>query len=205
MDKIGLILREFGWVLIMGLVGVGVLVYGLWGVLGGERATVEIVKSGESSNIENSNIVISEDREILVDVAGEVEKPGVYKLPGGSRIGDALVMAGGLSEFADRVWVAATLNLASEVKDGGKIFIPKRDENSNIGNSNLVLSEGQKSGKVNINTASVAELDSLSGIGEVRAAAIIANRPYGSTEEIVEKAKVPRSVYESIKDQLTIY
>ena len=100
---------------------------------------------------------------------------------------------------------AKTLNLASEVKDGGKIFIPKRDENGNIANGNLVISEGHATGKMNINSATVGELDGLAGIGEVRAQAIVANRPYGSIEEIVEKAKVPQSIYETIKDSLSIY
>ena len=51
----------------------------------------------------------------------------------------------------------------------------------------------------------MAELDKLTGIGEVRAQAIVANRPYGSTEELVSKAKIPESVYEKIKDQVSVY
>jgi competence protein ComEA len=132
-----------------------------------------------------------------------VEKPGVYKLPGGSRIGDALVVAGGLAGDADRNWVGQTLNLAELVKDGQKIYIPRQSENSE--GQKIGGSDSQNSGKVNINKASVSELDGLSGIGETRAQAIVEGRPYTATEEIVEKAKVPKSVYENIKDQLSVY
>ena len=170
--------------------------------MGSEKAVVEIVTS--NSPITNSQILQSETQ-IVVDVAGAVEKPGVYKLPVDSRIGDALVMAGGLAGEADREWVAATLNLAEPVKDGGKVYIPYRDEKRNIGNSNTLIAEKQKNGKVNINTASEGELDTLVGIGEVRAQAIIANRPYGDIEELVSKAKIPQSVYEKIRDNISVY
>lgn len=183
-------LKEYGILVVVGLVGVGVLVYGLWGQLVPQKPVVEIVKGGEKTS------------EIVVDVAGAVEKPAVYRLPSGSRIGDALVSAGGLSGGADREWVARTLNLASEMKDGQKIYIPKESENSE--SQNVGISDN-RSGMININTASASELDTLEGIGEARSAAIIANRPYGSPEEIVSKAKVPQSVYEKIKDRLTVY
>ena len=181
----------------LGMVGVGCLLYGLWGVIWPEPAVVEIV---QSSSIEKGG-------EIVVDVGGEVITPGVYKLPTGARIGDALVLAGGLSAEADRQWVAQTMNLAQEVKDGGKIYIPAIDE---INNQTSVTNNQTKENNlitrtVNINRASVAELDKLTGIGEVRAQAIVANRPYGSTEELVSKAKIPEGVYEKIKDQVSVY
>jgi competence protein ComEA len=187
------------WDLILvGVVGLGVLIYGMWGQLVPERASVEIVKTGSQSS-EHS---LAQGSELVVDVAGAVERPGVYKLPKGSRIGDALVLAGGLSAKADREWVASTLNLASEIKDGQKVYIPRQSENSE--NQKTRVSENQ-SGKVNINTAGAGELDTLAGIGEVRAQMIIGNRPYGSIEELVSKAKIPQSIYEKIKDSISIY
>lgn len=200
MEKISVFLKEFGVLITVGMVGIGILIYGLWGVVKPEEAVVEIVKS--NSPIANSPILKSETQ-IVVDVAGAVEKPGVYKLPSGSRIGDALVLAGGVSAKADREWIAKTLNLAEAVKDEAKIYIPARSEGSNLPNSpNLA---NKPNSKVNINTASVAELDALVGIGEARAKAIIANRPYGSTEELVSNAKIPQSVYEKIKDSISVY
>lgn len=192
--------KQYGVLILAGAVGIGVLGYGLWGEIMPEQAKVEIIKS----QIPNSQILKSGEREqIVVDIAGAVEKPGLYKLPGGSRIGDGLVMAGGLSGQADREWVAKTINLAEVVKDGGKIYIPVYKETPSQSNGKGV-SLGEQ-GTVNINTASLGELDTLTGIGEARAQTIIASRPYGSLEELVSKAKIPQSVYDKIKDNISIY
>ncbi|MFH1244058.1 MAG: helix-hairpin-helix domain-containing protein [bacterium] len=187
---------------VVGLAGIGILIYGLWGVIIPERARVEIIKSDTVTQCQGEQC-----GQIVIDVAGAVERPGVYKLPGGSRIGDVLVVAGGLSATADREWVAATLNLAEPVKDGGKIYIPTNTERETPSqNISEGVTLGSKTAKlININTADMGELDSLVGIGEVRARAIIANRPYGSTEELVSKAKIPTSVYDKIKDSISIY
>ena len=197
---------------VVGVIGVGIVGYGLWGAMRGEQASVEIVKGGgdftpeEITSLSPEAAKLSGEKfgnQVTVDVAGAVEKPGVYKLPSGSRIGDALVSAGGLSAEADREWVAKTLNLAEEVKDGGKVYIP---EKSQIINSQMANGEqGKSTNLININTASVGELDSLPEIGEARAKAIIANRPYGSSAELVSKAKIPASVYAKIKDLVSIY
>lgn len=189
------LIKQFGIWILVGVVGMGTLIYGLWGVMGGEKATVEIVRGGSELG-ERSDL-------LYVDIAGAVEKPGVYKLPSGSRIGDALVLAGGLAASADREWVAKTINLASEVKDGAKVYIPEKSQitNSQIPNSKQI----NNSNLININTAGMGELDTLAGIGEARAQAIIDNRPYGSIEELVSKAKIPQSVYEKIKDKISVY
>lgn len=204
MERIILFVKEFGVVMVIGIVGVGVLVYGLWGVVGGEGASVEIVSGNQSS--EHSLTQGSALENIVVDVAGAVITPGVYNLPSGSRIGDALVAAGGLAEGADREWVAQTINLAEVVKDGGKIYIPTktgRETPSQSVGKGVTL--GATHNKVNINTASEAEMDTLVGIGAARAQTIIASRPYASTEELVSKAKIPQSVYDKIKDSISVY
>jgi competence protein ComEA len=194
-ERINFFLKEFGVLLVIALVGVGVLVYGLWGELGSEKATVEIIKGDKNENDQQS---------IYVDVAGAVEKPGVYQLPSGSRIGDALVMGGGLSSNADREWVAKTINLAQPVEDGEKIYIPTKSAEGAILVQDMTKGVAQ-GGKVNINTASLSELDSLEGIGEVRAKTILDNRSYSKIDDLVSKAKIPESVYEKIKDKITIY
>ena len=212
MEKIGEFLKQYWMFVVVGVIGVGIVGYGLWGAMRGEQASVEIVKGGgdftpeEITSLSPEAAKLSGEKfgnQVTVDVAGAVEKPGVYKLPSGSRIGDALVSAGGLSAEADREWVAKTLNLAEEVKDGGKVYIP---EKSQIINSQMANGEqGKSTNLININTASVGELDSLPEIGEARAKAIIANRPYGSSAELVSKAKIPASVYAKIKDLVSIY
>lgn len=193
MEKIILFLRQFGILILIGLIGGGVLIYGLWGEVMPKDPIVEIIKDDETKS----------NGEVVVDVSGSVMSPGVYKLPNSSRIGDAIVMAGGLSATADREWVAKTVNLAEIVKDGGKIYIPTKSEGKVMGDSAAKSLSGD--GKVNINMASISELDGLTGIGEVRAKTIVDGRPYGSTSELVSKAKIPQSVYEGIKDQVSVY
>lgn len=170
----------------------------MWGAIAPKESVVEIIKA---------NDVKDDDSIVVVDVAGYVMNPGVYKLPSSSRIGDALVAAGGLSASADRDWVAKTINLAEKVKDGGKIYIPAKVVTKVTGEveGESVSEAVVNNGKVNINTASESELDSLVGIGEVRAKAIIEGRPYASTEELMSNAKISQSVYEGIKDQVSVY
>ncbi|MFH1840981.1 MAG: ComEA family DNA-binding protein [Candidatus Shapirobacteria bacterium] len=139
---------------------------------------------------------------IIVDIAGAVLAPGVYELPASARFNDLLVKAGGLSAEADRDWVNANLNLAQKLIDGQKIYIPEKAPANSAGRQQT---EKSKSDKIDINTASAGELDTLSGIGPARAQAIIANRPYASIEEVVTKAKVPQSVFDKIKGNISVF
>jgi len=138
-------------------------------------------------------------QQLMVDVAGAVQKPGVYALDANSRVQDALIKAGGLSSQADREYIAKTINLAQVLSDGMKIYIPV------VGS--VVSGEvgGASTGKVNINTASAATLDTLSGVGPVTIDKIISQRPYGSVEELLSKKSVTTSVYEKIKDEVSVY
>lgn len=138
---------------------------------------------------------VKTEKEIWVDVSGAVVAPGVYKLTEGARIKDALVAAGGISSTADRTVVAKEVNLAAIVTDGQKIYI------SAVGGEVA----GATTGKVNLNKATTNELMSLDGIGTARAQAIIKNRPYAKVEDILTKKVVTKSVFEKIKDQITVY
>lgn len=174
---------------------------------------VFFLKSGSLSS-EKVQIIESQQEtlsELVVEVSGAVEKPGVYKLKSGSRIDDALILAGGLSAVADRDWVAKMLNRAAKLTDGQKIFIPDKQSssvsaNKNGGYQNVSSVLGEKSGDlININTAGAKELDSLPGIGQVYAQKIIEQRPYSNIEELVSKKVLPQSTYEKIKDKVTVW
>lgn len=180
-------------------VGVGIL----GGVLliAGGLVAYRGSKDSERVEIITEGTEKTEGTEIIVDVAGAVERAGVYRLKAGARINEALIAAGGLAEEADRVWVARYVNLAQAVPDGAKIYIPATDGGGNNPiNTNYQLSNE----RININTASANELDSLWGIGAKRAADIIANRPYQNTEELMAKAGIPKNVYERIREKITI-
>jgi len=161
----------------------------------------------DSSLLSNPTNLSNPSSKIIVDVSGAVEKPGVYELPENSRFQNALVLAGGLSEEADRDYVDKYINLASKLTDGTKIYIPKLNEqNTETQNSNLKTQNvlGINS-LININTASLSELDTLSGVGPVTGQKIVDGRPYSKIEELLEKKIVGNSVWEKIKEKISVY
>jgi len=205
--------RERPYLATIGLVGIFLVVVGVISVvaisskIGGDGVEIVEIDDEEDSG------------EIFVDVSGAVEKPGMYKLEGKARINDALMAAGGLSENADREWFEKNINLAAKLADGVKIYIPTRDEisgSTNFQAQNPPIGEtgskqtGEVIGvnvgdKVNVNTASSAELDELWGIGPVTAEKVINGRPYGSVEELLTKKVLKSNVYERNKDKLVVY
>ena len=141
--------------------------------------------------------VISAAKEIMVDIQGAVNKPGVYKMPNGSRIEDALRVAEGLTESADTKWTEVNLNRAKKVSDGEKIYIPSINDKSQMTNV--------KSNLININAATQAELEAIDKIGSATAQKIINNRPYQELTELVSKKVVSAKLYTQIKDQLSLW
>jgi competence protein ComEA len=148
---------------------------------------------------------------LFADIAGEVVKPGVYELPLGSRINDLLIMAGGLSAKADRNWVETNLNKAQKLKDGDKVFIPQARDTSATKVSEAVVNgivsgnSSTVSSKININTATIAELDTLWGVGQITAQKIIDKRPYQKIEDLVSKKVISQSIFQKISSQLSVY
>lgn len=170
--------------------------------------------TGTKVEILKSEDIGSDGHQVLTaEIAGSVIKPGVYKLPGGSRIDDLLITAGGFSAQADRVWTDKYLNRASVLTDGQKVYIPSVDEQSQTSsaNSGRVYQNGtsefssDSKGLININTASLNQLDELPGIGPKYGQKIIDHRPYSKTEELVTKGAITQTLYEKIKDSITIY
>lgn len=148
--------------------------------------------------------------DLVVEISGQVEKPGVYRLPFGSRVEDLLIAAGGLAAGADRNWVERNLNRAAKLSDGQKIYLPKQSESMSAKNERgIKMYQGNLEvtgeGLVNINTASLSQLDKLPGIGPVYGQNIIEHRPYSTIEELLSKGVLKKSVYEKIKDKITIY
>jgi competence protein ComEA len=141
--------------------------------------------------------------EIKVYVTGEVKNPGVYTMKPGDRIEDAIRMAGCFTDTAD----PQRLELAARVRDEMRITVPKLNQPSfepalNNSSSNPPPTVGD--GKVNVNTASAADLDKLPGIGEVLSNRIVEYRakigPYKSTEDLRKIPGITNAVIEKIKD-----
>lgn len=148
----------------------------------------------------------SVEQKLWIDISGAVKQPGIYQVNPGSRVGQVLEQAGGLEASADAEYLAKVMNLAAVVKDGAKVYVPFRhatsasetpEDSGGIGGINLEL--------VNVNTANLDQLDELPGIGQVRAEAIVNNRPYSTLEELVEKKVLTNSVFANIKDLITVY
>lgn len=170
------------------LLGAGIFLFRA-GVFEGTR--VEVVSDSDSVSDSGGRVV--------VEIAGAVIKPGVYKLGSDDRVEQLLIAAGGLSANADREWVSKNLNRAARLVDGQKIYIPGVGESV----KGTTSSTGSAKSLININTASASELDTLWGIGLARAAAIIEGRPYSSVEELLTRKVIPSNVYERIKDEIT--
>jgi competence protein ComEA len=141
---------------------------------------------------------------IMIDIGGGVEHPGVYELPHGSRVEDAIQSAGGLSDDADEAGIGKAVNRARVLTDGEKIFIPEKDMVKGVKTENQKSSGIQKNSFVSVNTASLTELDTLPGIGEATARKIIDGRPYVALEDLVTRKVVSMSVFEKIKEMISL-
>ena len=149
--------------------------------------------------------LVTQDKVISVDVSGAVNKPGVYQLKDGSRIEDAIKMAGSFSQTANQEYISKYLNMAQKLSDGSKVYIPLEGEQVPSGAGTQAVAGTAIQTKVNINTASESELDTLSGVGPVTASKIISGRPYQSIDELISKKILSKSVFDKIKDQLVLY
>ena len=141
--------------------------------------------------------------EIYVYVCGAVAHPDVYELTEGARAADALDAAGGFLDDAD----VDAINLAGFVYDGEQLYFPYEGEDYSP-ESSSGASTDSSSGLVNINTATLDELKTLSGIGDVKAAAIIEYREqygsFGSIDEIMNVNGIGDNLYQQIKDYITV-
>lgn len=169
---------------------------------------------------------------MYVHVCGAVKNPGVYELDAGSRVYEAIEEAGGFTEDADGSYV----NQAQRLTDGTKLVIPTMEQTKSMTASDFVgmigiieaegteqagsgqeesantggVSDGNTAsdGKVNINTASEAELCDIPGIGATRAAAIVAYRQekggFISIEDIMNVSGIKEGTYDKIKDRIKV-
>lgn len=144
---------------------------------------------------------------IVIDVSGAVVTPGVYVLMGKPRLEDAIKAAEGFRADANRGYISKYINLAQELVDGTKIYIPFESEQGFTQSQPVVMGTQTRgsSKTVNLNTASQAELESLPGIGPVTASKIISNRPYKSSDDLMTKKIMGKSTFMKIKDVLSTY
>lgn len=171
--------------------------------------------AGNIANLEVVNEIAEEKEKIAVHITGEIKKEGIIYLNQGARIVDAIKEAGGETKQAD----LSQVNLAYELQDGQKIYIPNKKEkisqyitensgtNVIIEDSNTSTQKGG-SGKVNINTANQSELDRLPGIGPSLAERIIEYREengnFKNIEDLQNVKGIGDAKFADIKDKVTV-
>ena len=182
-------------------------------VLDGDAARPAVTGAGVGSFAPDAALVAGQG--LVIDVAGAVLRPGVYHLPAGSRVADAIAAAGG---FGPRVDALATqaLNLAAPLTDGAQVRVPSRDDAAGRGAGSSGTGSGDPAsgsggagsgGPVDLNTATSAELDALPGIGPVTAAKIIASReerPFSAVDDLQARKLVGASTFAKLAGLVTV-
>ncbi|EKE00389.1 MAG: hypothetical protein ACD_22C00031G0003 [uncultured bacterium] len=166
---------------------------------------------------------------IYVDVSGAVLNPGLYKLPTSSRIADVLKASGGVTNEVSGKWIAKYVNISEILEDSSKVYIPfewelleedlvdalaMKDVSLQGDIATSVSSAGSEDEdakdeptqplvtdvKINVNTASISELDTLPGIGPAYAKKIVESRPVKDLADLKDRAKLPANTVEAIKE-----
>jgi len=144
------------------------------------------------------------EKPVIVHITGAVPRPGVYALPQGARVQDAISAAGGFLAEAEKTQI----NLARLIEDGEKLDVPYIEGASPVIPTPGATVLAASTELININTASIAELDTLPGIGATTAQKIIdyreQNGPFINAEDIINVQGIGTVTYERIKDLITV-
>lgn len=146
--------------------------------------------------------------QIRASITGAVKNPGVYAFTNGAVINDLLAKAGGLDAKADKLLVSKNINLAKKLVDGEQIyiaFIGEQNLADLLAKDSQTKPAGSTDGKlININTASVDELDTLPGVGAAIAAKIVTARPFKTLADLQSVSGISENLFSKIKDLITI-
>ena len=177
----------------------------------GDDAEGDGTSSSDASGLPDEEATAEAKDVIVVDVAGAVASPGVVELKDGARVADALGAAGGLAEDAD----LTSVNRAARLTDGQRVYVPRVGEQvapvEGDGSAGAA-GEGTQSTvtgqAVNINTAGLAELDALPGVGPATAQAIIddreANGPFTAPEDLMRVSGIGEKKFEKLKSSICV-
>lgn len=177
----------------------------------GDDAEGDETSSSDANGLLDEEATAEAKDAIVVDVAGAVASPGVVELKDGARVADALGAAGGLAEDAD----LTSVNRAARLTDGQRVYVPRVGEQvapvegdgsaGAAGEGTQSTATGQA---VNINTAGLAELDALPGVGPATAQAIIddreANGPFTAPEDLMRVSGIGEKKFEKLKSSICV-
>jgi len=156
---------------------------------------------------------------VVVEIAGAVRKPGVFRLPLGSRVGDLIEAAGGYGPRLDAGRASRELNLAARLTDGDRVTVPSRDDvvpsTSGTGGTGGGASGGSSAGSataagspIDLNRATSAELEALPGIGPVTAGKIITSREeqaFTAVDDLRTRKLVGTKAFDKLKDLVSVH
>lgn len=171
-------------------------------------ATTANASQQTSETPSSSAVATRETSEIVVDVEGAVNAPGLYALPADARVGDAIQAAGGLAAHAQ----PGAANLAQKLSDGEQVIIPTIEQAQDSGqastDSGKTGSSANKEAKININTASAEELQELSGVGPALSERIVDYREskgrFSSIEELQEVSGIGETRFANLRDKICV-
>lgn len=165
----------------------------------------------------STNKLVRNEKNLFIDVSGAVLEPDMYEVSPGARLKDVIKKAGGLSLKADIHFFQRNFNLARILIDQEKIYIPNMDEiaegiftedtqklRPSTSTPEKTTEESSDNIGININTATLQELDTLPGVGKVTAQKIIDNRPYTALEDLLSKKIISQTVFDKVHDLLEL-
>ena len=174
------------------------------------KEKVMVTNAVNTTRVEETTTIMPQN--CYVDIKGEVLRPGVYEFSCESRIQEVIKKAGGFTEEADET----KINLAQKITDQMQMIVPNvnskqeggvTEGNSEKGNSSNMILSNAKQGKVNINTATLEELQTIKGIGKKKAEAILQYRKehgaFRSKEDLLQVKGIGKKALEAIESQVT--
>ena len=174
------------------------------------KEKVMVTNAVNTTRVEETTTMMSQN--CYVDIKGEVLRPGVYEFSCESRIQEVIKKAGGFTEDADET----KINLAQKISDQMQIIVPNlhskqeggvAEGNSEKGNSSNTTPSNSKQGTVNINTATLEELQTIKGIGKKKAEAILQYRKehgaFRTKEDLLQVKGIGKKALEAIESQVT--
>jgi competence protein ComEA len=186
-------------VAVYGAIAVAVLLVGARAIRG-EGGTESSFAAGSSASGSSSGsfTISGQAGDVVVDVTGAVARPGVYRMPAGSRVNDAVQRAGGATGKAE----LEAVNLAARLADGQQVVVPERAP----GGSVEVAGSSAEEGPISLGTATVEQLDTIDGIGPVTAADIIEFRDQhgglASVDQLDQVSGIGPATMESLRARL---
>ena len=198
-------IKKFWPVLLIGLLAAGGFYFFL--PVKEEAPAWENVQATESQPASSSSETSEAETTMMVDIKGEVKKPGVYELAAGARVKEVVLLAGGFTENAEE----RQLNPAEKLADQQMIYVPNKEEAAEMPvmtDTPTSAAEGATGAVININTADLTELQQSPGIGAAKAQAIIdyreENGGFKSVDELTEVSGIGEKTLEKLRDSVAI-